>query len=166
MENFHLFWSYQHRNHVDSVLDSRSPVTGHPDQRRSAELLELIEVDRADWAAKAEVASCLYFDESDRLTPLDDEVQVSMPILEPVLQHPPAALAEPSRGDPFAEEAEGLGFGKHPRIFADLQPVPDIPILWPSSSRSADAVEVLESRQHVAGLGGVRRAEDAGDARF
>jgi hypothetical protein len=30
-----------------------------------------------------------------------------------MLKHPPATPAEPFRGDPFAEEAEGLGVGEH-----------------------------------------------------
>jgi hypothetical protein len=149
MENFHLFWSYQHRNHVDPVLDSRSPMPGHPHQRRSAELLELIEVDRADWTAKAEVASGLYFDESDRLTSLDYEVQVSMAVLEPVLQHPPAALAQPSRSDPFAEEAEGLGVGKHIRILATVNGGADI--LFPHSSSMVLEIQRAPGNRDIGG---------------
>ena len=109
MVNFHLFATYPHRQYVDTVLDSGTTMSGHPDQRRAAQLLELIEVDGAGRAAKVEVASRLYLDERYRLVLLDYEVKVPMAVLEPVLQDPPAALAEPFRGDAFAEQAKGMG---------------------------------------------------------
>lgn len=113
MENFHLFATYPHGYHVDPVLDSGPPVSGHPDQCGTPELLELIEVDGADRTAKVEVASCFDLDERDRLAALDYEIQVPMAVLEPMLQHPPAMPAQPFRGDAFAVEAKELGIGEH-----------------------------------------------------
>jgi hypothetical protein len=113
MANFRLFIGYPHRNHVDSVLNPWLTISRHPDKGRAPELLQLVEVDGTDRAAKVEVAASLYFDKSDRPAALDHQIQVSMPIPETVLQDPPAALPEPLRGDPLAEEAEGLGLSEH-----------------------------------------------------
>ena len=39
-------------------------------------------------------------------------------VLEPVLQDPPAMPAQPFRGDAFAEEAKGVGIGRHGQTLA------------------------------------------------
>ncbi len=105
MENFHAFWSYQHRDHVYPVLHTGPPESRHPDQRRAPQLLEFIEIHGARRPAKAEVGSRLYFHKRDRSPPLDHQVQVPMAVLEPVRQDAPAPLYQPAGGDAFAEEA-------------------------------------------------------------
>jgi hypothetical protein len=160
MENFDLFWSYPHGDHVDPVFDPGAPKPGHPHQRRPPQLLEFIEVDRACRSAKAEVGSCFYFNERDRLPPLSDQVQVPMPAPEPMLENAPISPAQPPGCDAFAEKAEGLGFGEHVARYGSRR-------ASLSSLRlgAADAVEVLEAGEYLAGLGrlgGVSGAEDAG----
>jgi hypothetical protein len=76
-------------------------------------LLEFEEVHGAYRATKAELASRLYFYECDRLTSLNDEIEVAVAVLETVVKDAPAATSEPFRGDPFAEETEGLSVGWH-----------------------------------------------------
>jgi hypothetical protein len=113
MQNFRVFTGYPHGDYVNSVLDPGSSMPGHPDQRGTAQLLELTEVHRARWAAKAEVASRLYFDKRDRFSTLDYEVQVSVPVPEPVLKNAPAMTSQPSGRDAFTEETESLGIREH-----------------------------------------------------
>jgi hypothetical protein len=104
----HPFSRQQDPENIELIRIPVTPVTVHPNVRRSRQFALLSVIHGLDWVTELSTFAGLHFHERNRRIALGDEVDIAPTIAKAAVEDPPPVPRQPPFGDALAEEAKAL----------------------------------------------------------